>query len=260
MFCERVDAGNGVVAIACFSGKRARCGFCDVTMVKLCDGPPRGKAKNGCCDKPLCKAHATSVGEDRDLCPDCVADAARAAAGPLTTTIEVWTSRLDPRQTDPDLLDTTRLSGKPDAGLPFAPTWAIVKPAIAAFRRANEAALAGMFHDALNIELDAWNAYVPQYLAEMLVSSNSQVPEKYRAAVREAWARGVRPNPEAWVRLLARPRVVLACLCQNARQHCHRFLLARILGKLGATLKGELPLPAAPPSSQLSLIGEVARG
>ncbi len=255
MFCERVDAGNGVVAIACFSGKRARCGFCNTTMVKLCDGPPRGKSKNGCCDKPLCKAHATAIGEDRDLCPDCVADAARAAAGPLTTTIEVWTSRLDPRVTDPDLLNIARGSRTEGEGLAFAPSKGILGPVLWARRRANEALLSGLDEDARDIETAAWKAYVPAYLAEMLVSSNRPVPEAYRGAVREAWSRGIRPDPDAWTRLLLRERVVLQCFCTGER--CHRFLLARILGKLGATLKGELPLPAAP---QMSLIGEVPRG
>jgi hypothetical protein len=258
MTCTPINLGGGVVGIVCTRGRRAPpCTTCGRPSGLLCDGPPRPRSRKKTCDKPICATHATKVGEDRDLCPDCAGDAARAGAPPLTTTVEVWTARIDRRAADPDFLDITRKSGKPGEGLAFAPSEAILWPVIRARRRADEAAQAGMFHDALNIELDAWNTYVPAYLAEMLVSSCRPIPNGWQIAVSNALARGVKLDPEAWTRLLARPRVVLGCYCQDARQHCHRFLLAKILGKLGATLNGELPLP---PSSQLSLMGEAPRG
>lgn len=68
---------------------------------------------------------------------------------------------------------------------------------------------------------EAWERYVPAYLAEMRQS--------YRA------------HQEAWELLLARPLVTLGCYCTDPAQ-CHRTLLARdILTKLGADFRGERP-------------------
>jgi uncharacterized protein YeaO (DUF488 family) len=48
-----------------------------------------------------------------------------------------------------------------------------------------------------------------------------------------------RERRAAWVELLAKPRVVLACYCDSPVR-CHRRLLAAILEKLGAEVRGEL--------------------
>lgn len=72
----------------------------------------------------------------------------------------------------------------------------------------------------------AWREYAPRYVAEMRLS--------YRA------------NRAAWDALVARERVVLTCYCV-APAECHRTLLAEILGKLGAELRGELAEPARAP-------------
>lgn len=104
-------------------------------------------------------------------------------------------------------LDITRKSGRGD-GLVFAPSWAILRPALAARRSG----------DAAQMEA-AWAAYVPAYLAEMRAS--------YRA------------HRDAWERLLGRERVVLACYCTDP-ERCHRTLLGRdILTRLGAVWCGE---------------------
>ena len=254
MTCEFIQLPGGGTMIVCSRGRRSRpCAFCKATSSRLCDGPPPAKSRKKTCDKPLCATHATHDGPDRDLCPDCVATAARAAAPPLTTTVEVWTARLDPRHTDPDLLDITRGSRTEGEGLAFAPSMAILAPVLNARRRARGLPL----DEQAKIEGEAWSAYVPAYLAEMLVSSVRPIPEGWERPVAEARARGVKPDVEAWKRLLARPRVCLACFCTGTR--CHRFLLAKILGKLGATVRGELTLPVVP-TSQLSLLGEASNG
>lgn len=74
--------------------------------------------------------------------------------------------------------------------------------------------------EADQIERLAWERYVPAYTEEM----------------RESYRR----TRFAWSALLARDRAVLVCYCTDAA-HCHRALLAGILGKLGADVRGELP-------------------
>lgn len=119
--------------------------------------------------------------------------------------MRVYTARLGQYQ-GADLLDVTRKSATGPA-LAFAPSWAILRPALAA-RRAGD------------IEA-AWPKYVDAYLAEMRQS--------YRA------------HREAWDLLLARPLVTLGCYCTDPAR-CHRTLLARdILTKLGADFRGERP-------------------
>lgn len=108
---------------------------------------------------------------------------------------------------DPDLFDVTRGTGGP-AGAPFAPSWAILNPA-----------LAGMRQGGANAR-KAWEEYVPAYRAEM--------------------GRSFIANQSAWKRLLARKRVVLGCHCRD-RERCHRGLLAAMLVELGAVDRGELP-------------------
>lgn len=133
-----------------------------------------------------------------------------------------------------DRLDVTRKSGR--EGLAFAPSWALLLPAIRArgafetkwaelgesMERGDEQAERHLAHelDAAKREwMTAWATYQRAYLAEMRTS--------YRA------------NRAAWDALLARPIVTLCCYCTDP-ERCHRTLLARdILPKLGATYGGE---------------------
>lgn len=105
-----------------------------------------------------------------------------------------------------DRLDITRKSAWPD-GLPFAPSWSILGP-ILRLRRSD---------DPFAVE-HAWPKYVADYTAEM------------RASYRE--------NRPAWDALLARGEVTLVCYCTYPTR-CHRTVLAEILAKLGADVRGE---------------------
>lgn len=95
----------------------------------------------------------------------------------------------------PDRLDITRKSGDPT----FAPSWAILRPMLK-LRSAGE-------------HLAAWPQYVLDYTAEMRLSYRSQ--------------------RTAWDALLSRSEITLCCYCVDA-QHCHRTVLAGILGKAGS--------------------------
>jgi len=115
-----------------------------------------------------------------------------------------------------DGFNVTRDSGDAD-GVLFAPSWSILRPALAARMRAISCGR-DYAHDAQVILDAAWAAYVPAYLAEMRAS--------------------YRTHRAVWDRVLARPRVVLVCYCVEA-ERCHRTVLAGILGKLGADVRGE---------------------
>ena len=142
------------------------------------------------CDRRLCLAHAYRVGES-DLCPACTVG---SVPGLRVHTIGL---RRAGALEQPDLLDVTRGTGR--EGLAFAPSWEILRPAVAA-RTAGR---------------DWWTSYVPAYVAEM----------------RASYRRDAGP----WRELLARNRVVLGCYCQH-RDPCHRGVLARVLLKLGVSL------------------------
>lgn len=130
-------------------------------------------------------------------------------------TLHVFTARIEHR--DPDALDITRMTGNPA----FAPSWAILKPALAGMRAGDAA---------------AWDAYVPAYLAEM----------------RESYRR----DRAEWDALLARERVVLCCYCVDSTR-CHRTVLGRtVLTTLGAFFLGELETVKA----QTALFGGGGRG
>lgn len=131
-------------------------------------------------------------------------------------TLHVYSARISYR--GEDRLDVTRKSGQ--EGLFLAPSWKILRPAIAARKRAAALAMEDAIVPALAERKVAWDRYVPAYLEEM------------RASYRRELA--------AWNALLARERVVLVCYCVDA-EHCHRYLLrTQILPKLGAVDGGEL--------------------
>ena len=48
-------------------------------------------------------------------------------------------------------------------------------------------------------------------------------------------------NHEKWIDLLSRDEVTLVCYCSSS-SHCHRFLLANLLTKLGGIYLGERKL------------------
>jgi hypothetical protein len=72
MACEYIlDKDGKVMGIICSRGSRApKCKFCGKVSAKLCDFPVHGSKQGKTCDAPMCDDHATSVGEDRDFCPD----------------------------------------------------------------------------------------------------------------------------------------------------------------------------------------------
>lgn len=131
-------------------------------------------------------------------------------------TLLIRTARVSYR--GPDRLDVTRKSATPD-GIAFAPSWAILRPAIDA-RKAAEVLRFDLKDELADATMtSAWNVYVEAYRAEMLVS--------------------YRQNRAAWDALLARERVVLCCYCSD-RTRCHTVLLAGYLEKLGARYEGEV--------------------
>lgn len=74
MDCVRVELegkdGNPFRAIVCGRGLRARCWVCGGRSERQCDffvAPPSREER---CDRHLCKRHATSLGLDKDACPE----------------------------------------------------------------------------------------------------------------------------------------------------------------------------------------------
>lgn len=151
-------------------------------------------------------------------------------------TLAVHTARIGHR--DPDVLDVTRKSAGPD-GIAFAPSWAILKPALDALRCAESmrsAADAPPFPEADPVRY-AEGAEAMRRAAETVRGSTwALYSAAYLAEMRESY----RTQRAAWDALLARERVVLVCYCTDA-ERCHRTPLARdILPRLGAQYAGEV--------------------
>jgi len=71
-----------------------------------------------------------------------------------------------------------------------------------------------------------------------------QAQEQYLACLRASY----RTHRLLWQTVLTRARVVIVCSCPPGVRTCRRYVLAEVLGKLGASLGGELrdalpPLP-----------------
>jgi hypothetical protein len=131
---------------------------------------------------------------------------------PTTTALRVSTARMGTHGLL-NAVDVTRKSAKGD-GLAFAPSWAILNPALEARERAERLRVALQWSEATTVLDEAWREYRPRYLAEM----------------RESYRRDRGP----WERLLAMGHATLLCYCRDPSR-CHRTLLARdILPKLGA--------------------------
>lgn len=219
MTCRRVDLEDGSWAIVCGGGRRRAWCDCGGECLFLCDGPSSEPGKSTC-SRRLCAEHAHQVGPNRHLCGRCFATKDLPSG-----VLDVYSSRI--AYGGPDRLDVTRAGG--DAlGLNFAPSWAILEPAIEARRKAGEAVQGSLFGaEGSTVGRQdvgygaAWHAFREAYLAEM------------RASFRE--------RREAWLELLGRPRVVLVCYCVDGAR-CHRHLLrSEILPRLGAVDRGEFP-------------------
>lgn len=158
-------------------------------------------------------------------------------------TLTVWTAPLRYRGRR-RTLDITRVGADRDGGrgAAFAPSWPILRAVKDLFRLAEQHRAEGRQDEAARVEATAWADYKPQYLAEMLVSSGRAdvaTPPGWTSDVEAARARGVVPRPDTWTWLLAQEEVVLLCYCPRAAI-CHRTLLASVLGKLGAVVRGEV--------------------
>lgn len=150
-------------------------------------------------------------------------------AGGGDVTLQVWTARVS--YGGADRLDVTRKSAD-EWGKSFAPSWALLRPALDA-RRVAEGLMAqghaalesggdewGPTREAERVLEQAWSAYVPAYVDEMRRSYVTRRSD--------------------WERLLSMSRATLVCYCVDHEQ-CHRTLLARdILPRLGATYMGEV--------------------
>lgn len=71
MGCKTIDLGGGNFAITCTRGRRPNlCQVCKLRPLDvLCDYPLRGAKAGKTCDRKLCRACATNVGANKDLCP-----------------------------------------------------------------------------------------------------------------------------------------------------------------------------------------------
>lgn len=160
----------------------------------------------------------------------------------------------------PGRLDVTR-TGARGLGLAFAPSEALLRPAIAERKlihaqigRAKRSGRADLEAKARRREQILWDSYRPSYIAEMRISAGLP-PERWGALEQLACQRGVHPNREAWAALADElqdrdergPLIVFVCWCTGEdRPHCHtRVLCAEILTTLGAVDGGEIGAPGA---------------
>lgn len=145
--------------------------------------------------------------------------------------LQVFTRRIGPWMKDNgDAIDITRKSAATE-WLFLAPSWQILRPALDARKKADE-----LLEETLGLDptarsvaeqwlAEAWNNYVPRYMAEMRVSYRQHRP--------------------SWDGMLERPYLVLCCYCPDPVR-CHRAILRQnILPKLGAKDCGEI-VPKVP--------------
>lgn len=153
---------------------------------------------------------------------------------PLT----VYTARLGYR--GDDALNITRKSAARD-GLAFAPSWALLGPALRARRALElkqversevvESVLRGAAADGAEAAI--------AFEIGTLETAWNEAWQRYVVGFREEMRASYRANRAAWDALLAREVVTLCCFCSDP-ERCHRTLVAReILPKLGAIYGGE---------------------
>ena len=135
-----------------------------------------------------------------------------------------------------DRLDITRKSAPPE-GIAFAPSWAILRPALDALTlartlRDGSTALTPQGADAA---IYADGAAVARRIADAVTASTWDL---YRAAYTLEMRESYRRSRPAWDAILARESVTLVCYCTDPTR-CHRTVLAGILAKLGAINEGE---------------------
>lgn len=116
-----------------------------------------------------------------------------------------------------DRFDITRKSGG-ERGMPFAPREEAFRDAVR--RKMERRARLTRVSQGTHVEQvrAEWDAYAKDYEQWLLESQ--------------------RRYPEAWQALLARPEVTIVCYCEVPNR-CHRSLLARAIGELGAMYEGE---------------------
>lgn len=135
-----------------------------------------------------------------------------------------------------DRLDVTRKSAGPD-GIAFAPSWAILRPALDALRCAEAMRDAADVAPSSFVDLTrfAESAAEMRRAADVVRDATwALYSAAYTAEMRESW----RANRHVWNALLSRESVTLVCYCTDPAR-CHRTLLAGILAKLGSTDAGE---------------------
>ncbi len=120
--------------------------------------------------------------------------------------VRIFTARVT--YAGPDALNVTRAANHV-LGVSFAPSWDLMRPIIDARRDGED-------------DAPLWPAYQVGYTDEM--------------------RRSYRERRRDWERVLRMREATLCCFCSGPR--CHRFLLAEIFRKLGATYEGERPKEA----------------
>lgn len=137
-------------------------------------------------------------------------------------------------------VDRALKAGQPAPGAPFAPSAAILWTSKAILARAQLLQSAGLTELAQRLHAADFEAYSLLYEAEMRIRAG-MVPDSPRWGILEetAWKAGVRPMATAWRALLAQEEVVLVCFCADPA-FCHRTILARLLGRFGAEVLGEI--------------------
>lgn len=180
-------------------------------------------ANDGCA---LCDAAQRWLDRPVDAEPVPARSVREAKARPTVYTARLsrglgkWLVRTETETAIPDtaIVNVTRQSGLAE----FAPSWSLLRQFLP------------MRTDGTLTDED-WKVYARSYTVEMHLS--------YRCS------RG------AWDALLEKPVVVLACYCPDAAR-CHRTLLAGLLGRLGADVRGELVAGVcAAPGEQLGVFG-----
>lgn len=65
--------------------------------------------------------------------------------------------------------------------------------------------------------------------------------EKYTKLYYKLMRKSYKNNRKEWDKLLAKEKIIICCYCYNGA-FCHRYLLAKILEKLGAEYKCEIEI------------------
>lgn len=127
-------------------------------------------------------------------------------------------------------------------GAPWAPSLGILRPALLARASANRMReVTGRDKEAAELEGRAWERYLygngrtrkDGFFAEMKRSQREK-------AIAWGWLLARRPRTRLDHPPAEPSRVVLACFCKD-HAHCHRTVVAGLLGDLGAVVRGELP-------------------